>query len=131
MGLGAHDRTEDKEIGDAVGRSGGEKEGGKTRERRGNRHGAGFRSRGNEIFEYDHTARVNRPVRKRAASYTRNAFARRMVGEEMVRFPGPPARRGDSVSRGERMGAEAGPLRARGQLAIGRAISHHRVAVAP
>lgn len=27
-----------------------------------------------KIFEYDYTARVNRPVRKRAASYTRNAF---------------------------------------------------------
>lgn len=33
-----------------------------------------------KIFEYDYTARVNRPVRKRAASYTRNAFARAPPG---------------------------------------------------
>lgn len=38
-------------------------------------------TRQERIFEYDYTARVNRPVRKRAASYTRNAFACLMVGE--------------------------------------------------
>ena len=38
-------------------------------------------ARQERIFEYDYTARVNRPVRKRAVSYTRNAFACPMVGE--------------------------------------------------
>lgn len=92
-GLGRHDRAGDKEIGQK-----GRCERRDETERReavrwwkgesrkkigGAEEGAreGSLARQERIFEYDYTARVNRPVRKRAASYTRNAFACPMVGE--------------------------------------------------
>lgn len=57
-------------------------------------------ARHKKIFEYDYTARVNRPVRKRAASYTRNAFTWPDGGA--VGGPrGPGKRRGDPAPREE------------------------------
>jgi len=94
------------------------------------------RAHGKKIFEYDYTARVNRPVRKRAASYTRNAFACQLVGKRKAPGSlGMAAWRGDSVARrnggsGTESGeAPMGPRAksAKGRLArtIDRAISHH------
>lgn len=78
--IGLRRRCERKGDREARGSKGGRK--GESGEKIGEaEEGTRESSRQERIFEYDYTARVNRPVRKRAASYTRNAFACLMVGE--------------------------------------------------
>lgn len=100
MDLDACNGTQDKEICER------EKESAREREEKTRRGGQKGRkaargvslARHKKIFEYDYTARVNRPVRKRAASYTRNAFTWPDGGA--VGGPrGPGKRRGDPAPR--------------------------------
>jgi len=115
----------------AVRRMEGRKQRKKLAERRKELAKASF-ARQEKIFEYDYTARVNRLVRKRAASYTRNAFACPRWWESRRPMIRHDAGKGDFRCEEGTMGIEVpdraptvSPLRAKGELAINRAISHH------